>query len=330
LGKDSVECSLILDEDDCETCVRGDTNTFQIVEDSKTPEKLENIRETSRKMIEELCQSAGIPTPEIVFERCSDKRYESCTTTDRVGDTITGKIYLDPYQYSPRALIHEWLHWFKTVKQEDGNNENEVDSMAMSVIDKYFHDVNTTVMGDTHVMGDDSPVPRPESKGIVSGLDGAFAPIAQALHLSPSEVNDVNTPEIIGYSLNALGERFLTPFGSVLTQFLSGLALFGAAYAVPSSDLNRRDRRFVAEIAAHQLWSIIRYADPAVNASTHSQAMAAGNALRSGDMTAFANQLFKDPTFLGVAKTNKVTAASKLASIKTTKPAPVNTLNVRI
>jgi hypothetical protein len=86
----------------------------------------------STKIIDNLCKSHNIPTPNIVFDKCPDGTNKSCT--------FSNSIYLDPNTYSPRTILHEFTHYAANYvgNKKLDLNETSIDTVAQKLLGANF------------------------------------------------------------------------------------------------------------------------------------------------------------------------------------------------
>ena len=153
-GKEPLTCKLA--EAECKTCELKDLHsTFK------------DFKLVSIKVFEELCKREKIPMPTIVFAPCPSAPFTSCTHMEK--DLLSGKVkqdksvvHLNPNQYSPRTIYHEFLHYAFLLKgKEDiGLDEWEVERIAQDQMDKEFpYDVVPAKTEEPVLIMKDTPLP---------------------------------------------------------------------------------------------------------------------------------------------------------------------------
>lgn len=310
LGKPAVDCSIILgksmpktEKEECQSCklTLRDTNYYSDYEKS-----LINI-------VNKRCDEAGVARPPIEFGTCPIHNHneKSCTQFDL--STKKGRMIFNPKTASAKSAEHEVEHWIRLQKGdiEGAKDERSVDITARARLNEEFdkdlytklgHNRSLVTLADTDSFDSDSDDSNENSSsgssggesGIFSGIDSFYKPLSDLTKVPASALNDANTPEILGYTLDALQDMTLTPFGSVLTNVVTGLGLIGVSIMMP--ELGKRDKIFINELGAHKFWSIIRYANPNTNRVAHQQATAVGQALGSGNFASIMSNIIQTPT----------------------------------
>lgn len=265
-------------------------------QDFNITDALEDWKDSSKAVIEELCEKAGIPVPEIVFGECPANSDNSCTKMLLSDDIAKAKMYINPKQASARTLVHEFGHYHSLVKTKDmaaATDEFATEAFAQDIINKYFP-TDAPTAEDTQVEGEVFAEDTNDDVNFLLGrdtgsffdiFDGIYAPFTDITGLNAASLNLAHTPEIIGNTANALQETFLSPFGQLVTSFASGLLVLGAAVFTDGG----KDKRYLTEIGAHQFWSVIRYANPYKSQSVQAGAAQAGEAMRRADFGGVVN-----------------------------------------
>jgi hypothetical protein len=116
-----------------------------------------------------------------------------------------------------------------------------------------------------------------------SMLDPIYAPFANMVGVQPKDINEAHTPTILTSIVSTIAESNMNNFGSLLVNLLGA----GGALAVGTlakEQMGFGDRKFVVEMGANFLWSVMRYvANPKVsnevmkNASIFGQSVTTGN-----------------------------------------------------
>lgn len=355
-GEAEDETPALLDKENSRSSalIAGDTMRTGAVHDDKeedipagevVKEHFEVIKGQSKAIIEELCAKANIPSPEIVFGSCPSNMENSCTQVVLGNgiDDARGRIYLNPAEYSPRSILHEFKHYYNAVKSNDAEkfkDEDDAEVFARDAIKKFFPRDNVyglpmldqtqqqvlvaedkkkpiyelpridtgrerlkayldpTHKWDFETLYEKSPKKeepkpmidfaqfgKPSPGGIAEWFDNIYGTVADTTGVPVQVLNDANTPEILGYSTNALQDLILSPFGRVLSSTLVGLGLYGIG--VMSGDIATRDRRLIFEYASHHLWSFLQLAgnSPASQA-VFTGATAFGTAIGKFDINA--------------------------------------------
>lgn len=134
--------------------------------------------------------------------------------------------------------------------------------------------------------------------GLLSYFDGLYEPIAKYMHISARELNLANTPNIFSEGTKMLLNTQLTPFGSILSSTLLGLAMF-VATAVNKEGIGYEDRRLLAQLGGQFLWTGIQSAN---NPLIQESAIAAGNSLAVMDWPAIQSLVVRPSSFLTQAE----------------------------
>mgnify|MGYP001773344323 CR=1 FL=1 len=117
-------------------------------------DKLEEFKNLSKDIIIEFCKEHNLPIPNIVFAPCPDRPSTSCIINNVYDckyengeykgckhDSTT--VYINPYQYGLRTLLHEMGHYEQAVQGNATKSQDEelAESRAREIIAKYFpHD----------------------------------------------------------------------------------------------------------------------------------------------------------------------------------------------
>lgn len=112
---------------------------------------LEELKNVTRRIVEDMCKQHGAPMPELIFNACPSKPNVSCTRVpvDMDGKFVKDvptKLYFDPHSYSPRSIVHEVSHYIAKWSGDDKLFKDEVaiDTIARQVIDSGFTEHTTT------------------------------------------------------------------------------------------------------------------------------------------------------------------------------------------
>jgi Erv1 / Alr family len=164
LGKEEEDCTFAVETSKpCESCAvkpqnenihsqnAGEypQNKTEGIKPQQTPMKdltqtFKSYKSISKRVVEELCAKDKIPIPQIVFRECPTDSSTSCTDFYRDPETksaITKPIiYLNPYQFSPRTIVHEYEHYRRTFLDDDESmfDEHGVEQVARDIIAKEF------------------------------------------------------------------------------------------------------------------------------------------------------------------------------------------------
>ena len=106
---------------------------------------LDELKNVTRRIVEEMCREHGAPMPELIFDSCPSNNKTSCTRVpvdldgNMVKDVPT-KLYFDPHSYSPRSIVHEVSHYIAKYTGDDAlfRDEVAIDTIARQVIDAGF------------------------------------------------------------------------------------------------------------------------------------------------------------------------------------------------
>ncbi len=106
---------------------------------------LDELKNVTRRIVEEICTKHGAPMPELIFNACPSNNKTSCTRVpvDLEGNMVKNvptKLYFDPHSYSPRSIVHEVSHYIAKWSGDDKLFKDEVaiDTIARQVIDAGF------------------------------------------------------------------------------------------------------------------------------------------------------------------------------------------------
>lgn len=108
---------------------------------------------------------------------------------------------------------------------------------------------------------------KQEESGLFANLDTVYRVPAGFLGLTPQEMNNINTPNIIKSAVMTLVGSNLTPFGSAIFTFALGVILFmGAMFA--KSRMSHRDIFGIAALSAAFTWNTMEYLNPKLHVKT--------------------------------------------------------------
>ena len=282
------------------------------------------------KVIEEICAKYGVPMPKVVFnEPCPVNSNNSCIEMKKDGSDA--RIYINRHAATWETIGNELGHYVKAKKGDLAGalDEATISREAYLAVEEYkkkqagivsninimdtkvpekavilqdtpFEDDNNDDFGD--LFGSEekdisSGIEKAEAStdkgGVFDFLDSYYKPIGDVVGISAKDLNDANTPEIIGYTTDALQDMFLSPLGTVAVNVLSGIAMYSVPILIP--DLPSRDKKLLAEIGSHKFWSLIRYANPQVNKVAYAQAAQAGSAFQRMDMNGMISAFLSTP-----------------------------------
>ena len=290
-GKPEEDCGSMLDTHSCKSCfTKKDTLPEAL------PGSMGDVRASSVKLFETLCQEADLPVPKIIFRPCPPFPWTSCT---RIGkDNSNPVVYLNPTQYGPKTVVHEFVHYREKMKGNDkvAADEWEVDRMAHDIIHKNFPtelDIEPpregSIMTDKNVsiidkrmssikkrfphygayLSETDYINREEEKsesrgqrggkgdGFVAMFDDVYAPLGELLGVDKRDLSSNQVSQIVGNVAGALMDANLSPLGSVVTSTISSLALFTTGIFARSS-MSGGDRLFVANLASNLFYGNIR------------------------------------------------------------------------
>lgn len=323
LGKPIVECKTILDAEACNDCTvtLQDTPTISNVD-------FKPIDDAYLSVISEICDKHGVPMPQVVFnEPCPVNERNSCIEMKKDGSDA--KIYINRHAATWETIGNELGHYIKAKKGDlaGAMDEATISKEAYLAVEEYKKKQATNInnysnmeggndrkerlilqdtpfddLDDFDVFGSSESEPVPvkmdtteseDKGGAFDFLDMYYKPVADLTGISAQALNDANTPEIIGYTTDALQDMFLSPLGTVAVNVLSGVLMYSVPILMP--DLGKRDKKLLAEIGSHKFWSIIRYANPQVNRIAYSQAAQAGQALARADVNGIVSAFVQSP-----------------------------------
>lgn len=292
----------------------------------------DKIKDASKRVLYELADKTGVSRPNIVFGSCPESPFGSCTIASiNDGGNNSATIYLNPEQFSPRTLAHEFYHYHRAMKgdSKDFANEKEAEEFALKVLNEHF-DFDDSIGGgkeeepvahDTRRTARDIPQQQP---AFVDNFEFIYKPFAGDT-VTSKMLNNAHTPEILGYSLNAIESMFLSPLGMVFTNIVTGLAFTGAAM-LSGNDLAVRDKQLLLEVGAHQAWSFIPFVVD--NKPMVAGAARMGESLQRGDIGgAFQALLSGGSSVMSAQETQKPVATQQQthaheASVSIPSPQP--------
>jgi hypothetical protein len=341
LGKPIVECNTILEGgEDCNECKITLADTPAKIENID----FKPLDDAYLQIIKEICNKYGVPMPQVIFnEPCPVNSNNSCIEMKKDGSDA--KIYINRHAATWETIGNELGHYIKARKGDLSGalDEATISREAYQAVEEYKKK-QAGIVSNINIMEDKVPVnkkvilqdtpfgededdfgdifggssesdlsssiekaEKPDKGGVFDFLDSYYKPIADLTGISAKDLNDANTPEIIGYTTDALQDMFLSPLGTVAVNVLSGIAM----YSVPilMSDLPSRDKKLLAEIGSHKFWSLIRYANPQVNKIAYAQAAQAGAALQRMDINGIMSAFLSTPGNSAPAKVSPTAAA---------------------
>lgn len=134
-----------------------------------------------------------------------------------------------------------------------------------------------------------------EAAGVMGMFDMIYPKeLANIAGVSTATLSDAATPEILGYSINAVQDTIFSPLGSLLSSVALGTTLFGAGALAGPDQLAMRERRLVYETGSHFFFSWIRAVSPAQQQQLLAQAQQAGAALGRLDFNGFIGTLLRN------------------------------------
>lgn len=98
----------------------------------------ENYRQTSVAVIKAIARKEGVPEPVVKFAGCPDPQHKN-TSCNFINNDNTVTIYLNPYNYSLRSVVHEMQHYVSRHKGTTEMSESEAEAYAKDMIGKKFH-----------------------------------------------------------------------------------------------------------------------------------------------------------------------------------------------
>jgi hypothetical protein len=132
---------------------------------------LQELKNVTRRIVEEMCAQHGAPVPELIFNSCPSNSKTSCTRVpvDLDGNMVKEvptKLYFDPHSYSPRSIVHEVSHYIAKWSGDDKlfKDEIAIDKIARQVIDAGF----TEHQGPSNTKLADAPIPMPSQMAQVA------------------------------------------------------------------------------------------------------------------------------------------------------------------
>jgi hypothetical protein len=307
-----VKCSACSRTVAMDTSVEIDPRYAKVVGD--------NMQEAVKVLLDMESAKYGIPVPEVIFEEnvqlCPGT---SCTVMDQKNPIRSTKIFLNPKQYSPRTILHEWNHYGATVKGAEGwkakmkelygadftgdpDSEEEADRFALLEMQGLFPNqvvaadsqgINTGLASEGAKMSGQVTVYR--DSNVFANLDGAYRWAEGWTHLSAKDLNEAYTPEILGTALETGIDITFTPSSSVAVNIITGLILAGIGAFAPSSMIGAEDRKMLKEWEAHHVTRVITYADPKNLSAASAQARTLGRMVGAGQFQAAA-QATLNPT----------------------------------
>jgi len=321
LNKPLYSCDIVVSEamgaSECASCKR--TMLQLSGEDLKRPEG----QKTVEILLDQESRKYGLPKPKIMYQeepnRCKNT---NCTMMDPRNPVDTTIIFFNPHaqNFSTRSVFHEWYHYMASVlgKEKtrekvkellgievagDPDSEEEADRFALRTMELGLPSI-TINREENRDSGSMTPseelvtVKRQElmfagPSNVFSAIDRLYEPFVQISKLSPSQLNTIYTPEIIGTALETGYDVALTPLGQVVGNILTWLVLAGVSTL---TSVGQFDRVVLNEWAAHHGARIITLANPAYLSAAVGGARVAGQAAARGRADQFMQNLIKNPS----------------------------------
>lgn len=165
LGKPVVDCSSTLKIiQECPTCA-----VPSVQKDDPVGLNINELKRSYQEIVKNMAIKEGVPVPEVIFGACPTDPRTSCALYDKnkIGPdgNYTGtdaKIYLNPYNASPRTVFHEMDHYIDLWKGRGHSlSEDKANDFAFSKLNEYFPikndpPVNMTGATDTVAVAADS------------------------------------------------------------------------------------------------------------------------------------------------------------------------------
>lgn len=368
---------------------------------------MDQFKELSKDIFEELCKRDNIPVPKIVFAPCPSMNTTSCIQSELLDCKLTDNglencshkgtvVYLNPYQYSLRTIIHEYNHYREAFKGNGtkAQSEEEAEKYAREVIaNEFAHDIvsldetclpcalkhllSSKINSEESLSTSDEKRKRDKTlyalaqlfeaenhltrekpelaekvreirkkyesskfvtqemlkdiEALISMVDekllkeisitdkkdinnnnnnnitmikeqgGAISSMFAGLYsatmidrltgISAEILNEINTPEIIGWLIDTLEDQYTTPFGHVLNNVIIGASLY-AIQGLLANSIVTQDRIFLANLGSHFFWRIISLLNPATSSVVRAQAQEFGAAIASKNYNAALNKVF--------------------------------------
>jgi hypothetical protein len=126
---------------DCPTC-----QVPTIQKDDPVGLNINELKRSYQSIVQNMAIEAGVPVPEVVFGACPTDPRTSCALYDKnkidKDGNYTGKdakIYLNPYNASPRTVFHEMDHYIDLWKGRGHSlSEDKANDFAFSKLNEYF------------------------------------------------------------------------------------------------------------------------------------------------------------------------------------------------
>ena len=265
----------------------------------------DNMQESVKVLLDMESTKYGIPVPDVIFEENTQLcPGTSCTVMDQKNPIRSTKIFLNPKQYSPRTVLHEWHHYMATVKGKDGirevlgdgfsgdpDSEEEADRFALREMQLLFP--NQKVAADSHglerlntvgpsIGTEMEQVTVYRDSNVFSALDNAYGWAEGWTHLSRKDLNEAYTPEILGTVVETGIDITFTPASAVAVNILTGVVLAAVGAFAPSNMIGQEDRKMLKEWEAHHVSRVITYANPAALSAASAQAKTLGAMVGAG------------------------------------------------
>ena len=268
----------------------------------------DNMQEAVKVLLDMESTKYGIPVPTVIFEENTQLcPGTSCTIMDQKNPVRSTKIFLNPKQYSPRTILHEWHHYMATVKgpketvaalgdgfSGDPDSEEEADRFALKEMESLFpgqvivaadsQRINTVEPWNAPKMQSDLKVYR--DSNVSSSLEAAYGWATGFTHLTAKDLNEAYTPEIIGRAAETIDYLLFTPAAAIGVEFLEGVALALIGAFAPPGMIGNEDRIMLKQIEAHLTTGVVTYADPKNLAAASAQAKQLGALVGKGNLDA--------------------------------------------
>lgn len=203
------------------------------------------------------------------LENAEEAAYNSARTpmtkTDSTNADIANTVLINSTQPKPKKPKMSWYD--KTIADVVSNSsvaigdiDNSLEGNTAEGFEQRFPNYARAVR-ESQMKKKEVEIEKKLNEGFISYLDPVYQFPAKVLGIKPGQMNLAHTPNIIMNVVQTLVESNMTPIGSGLFAFLTGISLFVAGYLGKSS-IAFRDQLALQNISAAFLWRTLQYINP--------------------------------------------------------------------